>query len=59
MQTKPLLWTSVILFLIGFLIAPAIRLLHVPQETGEILAAINFLCGGWAFFVLAQIKGEL
>jgi len=59
MQTKPLLWTSVILFFIGFIIAPAIALLHVPQEAGQLLAGINFLCGGWAFFVLAQIKGEL
>jgi len=61
MQTKPkpLLWTSVVLFLIGFIIAPAIALLHVPQEVGQALIGFNFICGGWGFFVLAQIEGEL
>jgi len=54
-----MLWVSTILFFIGFIIAPCISLLHVPQNVGQLFVSLNFLCGGWAFFVLAQIKGEL
>jgi hypothetical protein len=51
--------TAAILFGIGFIVAPALRVFHVPTDTSEVLLGLNFLCGGLCCLVLAKLAGEL
>jgi hypothetical protein len=56
--TKKFLIIAGIIFGIGFLIAPALRLLHVPTDTSELLLAVNWISGGFCFVVLGKLKNE-
>jgi hypothetical protein len=49
---------SAITFGIGFVVAPLCALLHLPTQVSQFLVGLNWLSGGWCFFVIAQLKGE-
>jgi hypothetical protein len=52
------LTAAAILFLIGFLSAPLLVLLHVPQDAAQVILSINWISGGLGCVVLGIISRE-